>query len=190
MVRLLAVPILLALWFVPGSAQTEVVQAVVVDTTGVAPVVVDAETLFVVRAIIHGMSVSSRAEGIARRIADVAETYTIRAQDIVSTHQREATEIYAKDRFVMAVYDVDALLAGTSRDSLGEQYLVAIRNSVDRYRDVRSSKSLLTGVLETLGATAVFVLLLWLLARGALVSGLDSGGPGCRRERGKEGHPP
>ncbi len=166
MARLLAVPLILGLWLTPASAQTDLVQTIVVDTSETAPVVVDADTLFVIRVAARGVSVSQRAEAISRRIIEIADAYTIRAQDIFTDHRPDATEIFAKDRFVMGVYDVDALLAGTGRDSLAERQLIAIRNAVDRYRDARSATSLVWGLLETLAATAVLALLLWLLAWG------------------------
>jgi small-conductance mechanosensitive channel len=166
MLRLLAVPIILAMWSISVLAQGGVVQTVNVDTSGVAPVVVEGDTLFVVRAAARGMSVEQRADGITDRIIALAESYTIRTEDVVADSRPDATEILATDRFVMGVYDVDAMLAGVSRDSLAGQYVTAIRGAVDAYRQARSSTSLLTGALETLGATAVFVLLLWLLARG------------------------
>ncbi len=163
MTRPLVVTILFAILRASAPAQEGIIQEMVVDTSGVAAVVVDAETLFTVRAVVTGMSVSARAEGIGRRIAQVADTYTISPQDIVVSPQRESSEIHAGDRFVMAVYDVDARLLGTGRDSLAERYATVIRSAVERYRDARSAKSILRGVLETLAATAVLALLVWIL---------------------------
>ena len=163
MTRLIVVLILFAILRASAPAQEGIIQEMVVDTSGVAAVVVDAETLFTVRAVVTGMSVSARAEGIGRRIAEVAETYTISPQDIVVSPQRESSEIHAGDRFVMAVYDVDARLLGTGRDSLAERYATVIRSAVERYRDARSAKSILRGVLEALAATAVLALLVWIL---------------------------
>jgi small-conductance mechanosensitive channel len=164
MVRLLALLIILALWCTASFAQGDLSQTIAVDTSGVAPVVVDGDTLFVLRAIVRGMTIEQRAEGVARRIVDIAESYTIRSEDIVAIDHGDATEIFAKDRFLLGVYDADALVARVSRDSLANESLAAIRGAVDRYRDARSSRSILLGIVETLAATAVFLFLLWALA--------------------------
>ena len=166
MARLIALSILIGLWSTPSAAQEGFHQTITIDTSGAAPVVMEAETLFVVRATARGMSVQHRAQGIAGRIAEVAESYTIRTQDIVADSRADATEIFAGDRFILGVYDVDAVLAGTDRDSLAGQYIVAIRSAVERYRDSRASKSILIGLLEAIAATAVFAFLIWGLGKG------------------------
>jgi small-conductance mechanosensitive channel len=162
---LLAASLLLAGWFAPALAQADLVQTIVVDTSRTAPVVVDEDTLFLVEATVRGMTVEQRAGGITARIVGLAESYTIRSEDVTVDSRPDVTEIYGGDRFVMGVYDVDAQLEGVTRDSLAARYAAAIRAAVDEYRNDRSAKSLLIGAAETLLATAVFIGLLWLVSR-------------------------
>jgi hypothetical protein len=117
------------------SGGLRLVQTVTLDTTATAAVVIDAETLFVVGATIRGSTVQQRADIIARRIVELAESYVIRSDDIATAVRPDATEIYGQDRFIMGVYDVDALLAGTTRDSSRGSHHRAVVNAG------RSSKS-------------------------------------------------
>jgi small-conductance mechanosensitive channel len=138
---------------------------VTVDTSQTAHVVIDGDTLIVLHASVRGLPIEKRAEGIAARIIDVAQSYMILSRDILVDSHPDVAEILAGDRLLMAVGDADAVFAGMARDSLANQYAAVIRAAVDRYRGARSATSIVRGTVETLLATVLFVALVWLLAR-------------------------
>jgi small-conductance mechanosensitive channel len=148
------------------SDTTVVLKGVKVDTTVKAPVILDAETLFVVQAGIRGMTAVQRAGTIARRIEGFAEEPSLSVDSIRTVESEASSEILVEDRLLLSIFDIDAALAGRPLGDLSDQHAATIRAAVVRYRESRSQGTLLQGVLLSAAATVLLIVLLRLLSSG------------------------
>jgi len=138
-------------------------QVLKVDTALVAPVVLGNDTLFSVQAAVKGFSAERRAGSISRRIMEILAESGVPLDSIVVVESEVSSDIVVGDQFLLAVFDIDASLRGTTRLELAQQYVAAIRAGVERHREDRSKATLLKGIIFSAAATVLLVLLLRLL---------------------------
>jgi small-conductance mechanosensitive channel len=160
--------VLLPLMATPASRATPdsllLQMAVKIDTSQVAPVVFEKDTLFQIHVGMKGLSAFQRAEVVQRRIIEALAETDVPLDSLVVEDTGFTSDILAQDRFILAVYDVDASFAGSTRAALAQQLVASIRKSVGHYREERSQSTLLQGILLSLVATIVLVVVLRLLA--------------------------
>ncbi len=134
----------------------------------VAPVKVDGVVLF----YISGTSSSpaeQRALTISNRIEKVAANPYISANSVRIIAEVDRLKIYARNEFLLNVYDVDAEAEGMDHAVFGEVIHKKITTSIDTYRHERSrpaliKKSLYAFVAAVLMACILFILM-WLIRR-------------------------
>jgi small-conductance mechanosensitive channel len=136
-----------------------------IDTAVTAPVVLANDTLFSLQAGLKGFSAAQRAEAVSRRILELVAESGVPVDSIVIVGSEVSSDIVMQDYLIVSIYDIDGSLRGTTRSDLAQRYLVSIRSSVERYREDRSKSTLIRGVIFSVGATIVLVLLLRILAR-------------------------
>jgi small-conductance mechanosensitive channel len=138
--------------------------AVTIDTSQVAPVVFEHDTLFQIHAGMKGLSARQRAGVIQRRIIEALAETDVPLDSLVVEDTGVSSDILAQDRFILAVYDVDASFAGSTRAAHAQQLVASLQKSVEHYREERSQSTLLQGILLSLVATLVLVVVLRLLS--------------------------
>jgi small-conductance mechanosensitive channel len=160
--------VLLPLMATPASQATPdsllLQMAVKIDTSQVAPIVFDHDTLFEIHAGMKGLSAIQRAEVIQRRIIEGLAETDIPLDSLFVEDSGVSSDILAQDRFILALYDVDASFAGSTRTALARQLVASLQKSVGHYREERSQSTLLQGILLSLVATVVLVVVLRLLS--------------------------
>ena len=107
---------------------------------------------------VGGRSPQERASAIEQRIIGLAREGTSASVQLVP-HQGW-TEIVVGGRLVMAVTDADAKAAGKPRDQLAAEYADNIARTIPTYRQEHSWRMILRGVIKTLFATLILVVLL------------------------------
>lgn len=143
------------------SAPSESGAAVTVER---APVTLDGEVLFEVRGV-TAYPAKERAREIAKRIRAIAADPTLSPESLRVIEGEESADIVAGDRPVIRVFDADALVEGASRQVHAEVIRSRIAKAIAAYREDRSPRLLLLHTAYALGATLIFVLLLWGLRR-------------------------
>lgn len=135
-----------------------------VDTaTAAAPVVIRGDTVIVIAAPLGPFTPAERARALEARILRL----TRQPLDSLTLFVGEqSTEILAGDVVLMTVSEADAAATGVSRDALAARYRDALFVEMGRVSIQATIKAIAFGLLWTLLATAVLVVLLRLLRRG------------------------
>ena len=133
-----------------------------VKTSGY-PVVFGDQTLFYIGTV-KGFPPEERAKEIAERVKKVAEDHRIPVTSLTtSTYHHPITLITAGHELVMAVLDEDGIVEGRTRQELAADYSQKLKTAIEKYREERSLKRILTGALFALITTFVLIALLVLL---------------------------
>jgi small-conductance mechanosensitive channel len=129
------------------------------DTSAASPVVLDGDTLFVLRTGALGFPPSMRAAAIAERV----RAYADELLPVDSVTAREAdvgSLVVAGDRLLLTVFDADAEGLGVTRGDLAQDYAGRIREAVAHYREEYSARGLVRGGIIALAATVLLIVLL------------------------------
>ena len=143
----------------PAGARSEGIEERAAET---APVVVDGEVLFRVRGV-SAFTAEQRARAIAARIREAAADARVPSSDLRVVRGERSADIVMGSDPVMSVFDADGAVEGLHREDLARAFVARIRGAVDAYRRDRAPRSLLVGAAAALAATAVLVVLVWLL---------------------------
>ena len=98
-----------------------------------APVTVNGNTLFLVQGVLS-FPAEARAAAITRRIKDLSKNVMFKPEVSLVADAEGTTDIMAGDLVVMSVTNLDAKLAGTSRQELGKEYAGRIRSALSALR--------------------------------------------------------
>ncbi len=139
----------------PASAQ---------EADSTAPVVVDGDTLFMVRGV-SAYPAERRALEIAGRIRDFASDRSLPVDSLQVQDGPLGTKVIAAGRTLFAVVDADAGLEGVSRQVLAEVYRQRAMQAVGRYRADRDPSMLWSAIGSAVGATLLLVFGLIVLSR-------------------------
>lgn len=122
-------------------------------------VVLGDQTLFVIKAGVGAFSASERSQAVTNRIETMAKDLTVPVNSLKISDQPSTTDILSGDKVIFTITDGDAKAAGKTRQELANEYLPKISNTIIQYRQERSLKNILFGVLYTVIST----LALWLI---------------------------
>jgi small-conductance mechanosensitive channel len=122
------------------------------------PVVIDGETLFYIRETLGLPSLEDRAKSITKSIEKVARDESISIEALQIVEQNGLTVISAREISLISLADGDAKIANRPRQELAQDYLKTIAASIDRYREERTSKSLLRAAFYTATISIAFLL--------------------------------
>ncbi len=155
MLRHLLFPAMLWLVATPLTAQTDTTPQ---QPTGAA-VIVRKDTLFYIHGDLGPFSPAERAAALSRRIEDLARDPLAKGADVRVVDTAGVTDIRLGDVVVMTVTERDAVESGFPRIQVAQQYALQIQEAVRAGEAGASLKSILLGVLWTILATAVLVVL-------------------------------
>ena len=134
------------------------------DGTHVAPVIVDGETLFLLRGI-TAYPAEERAAVVRKRIIAAARDWGISGSDIALLEKEGQHQVYADKNLLLTIFDADAELENLDRKTIADSYRDTIDDTINRYRRDRSPEVLLENTGYALVATMVGGLLLWAILR-------------------------
>jgi small-conductance mechanosensitive channel len=123
------------------------------------PVFLGRERLFVVRIGIPGIATAKeRADAINERILKIANDLSI-SPDAIHVEEGEKTAIVmANQDVLLTIGENDEKVHKISRQELGKRVVAVIQKGIQQYREERSLKRLIQGILATLISTvAVFM---------------------------------
>jgi small-conductance mechanosensitive channel len=129
-----------------------------------SPVMVNGQTLFLVRKRVFSFSPEDRARAIEGRIRKLASGTEAGIRQITTVDAETTTEIVSGETVIMTVTDADAAAAGKPRAELANEYAQAIQSAAQSLRQQTSIRTLAMGALWTGLATIGFLLVLRLMA--------------------------
>jgi len=125
-----------------------------------APVIIDGQQLFTIRGV-SAFPAERRAANVREAIIELAENEDFDPKGLSIQEQDDRSEIVAGDLLIVRIFDVDAELENVPRPLLAEVYRTKIAQTIEEYRQARSSTVLFRGTLFALLATATLAVLLW-----------------------------
>lgn len=128
-------------------------------------VVLSGEPLFEIKARISSFSAEVRAQAISQRIEAFAEDSSIPIDSLKLEDKEDETDIIDGDKIILSLVDADAKVAQKSRQELAAEYFNKIKDSVQRYRDSRSLRNILFGVLYAFLATIALLIIFKILSQ-------------------------
>jgi small-conductance mechanosensitive channel len=131
-----------------------------------APVVVDGRTLFYVPSRMFTFSPEDRARAIAERVQFLSRQAPSRIAAIGVVDAETTSEIDSEDLVIATITDADAQAAGRTRQELAQEYAQAIRQAALAMREQYGWRTILLGILYSLLATAVLIVLFKFLGVG------------------------
>lgn len=159
--------VLLLTTALPLHAQTEAASPQQPQTSAdvdvpVAQVTLDHRNLFSVRGA-TSIPAAERAAAISERILNLARNRDVSTDAIRTVDSPLGTDILAGDTRLMTVVPADGVLELMQYQQLANIHARRISAAVETYRQARTPKQLLRGILIAIGATAAFAAIWWLL---------------------------
>lgn len=142
---LLALTIVLLIVIPPVAAQDSAPVNNSIDGT---PVMLAGEDLFVIQTRVGSFSAAERAQAVTQRIEAFANNGAVPVEALKVEDQEYSTSIAAGDKLLFTITEADAKAAGKSRSPLAREYTSHLQTVIQQYRQERSSKSILFGVLS------------------------------------------
>jgi small-conductance mechanosensitive channel len=138
------------------------------DAENVAKVKVDGRLLFYIRGI-SSYTASHRAEVVSKRIAEAASDHSVSSDSVKVISGKDRESIYAGERFIINIFDLDASAEGVSRVVLAELIQKKVAEAIDAHRYERSRPVLIRKMIWAAGAAVLLfvamVLMFWLMKR-------------------------
>ena len=130
-----------------------------------AAVMLDGEVLFRVRGI-EAYPAEERAQTVSDRIRAIAADPSIPVELLRTVDLADRTNLLAGEKLIMSVSDADAAMEGVQRQVVADFQRKRIARAIEIYRHDRNPRVLLIHTGYALGATLVFVLLVFALRHG------------------------
>ncbi|MEA5509251.1 mechanosensitive ion channel domain-containing protein [Crocosphaera sp. UHCC 0190] len=139
-----------------------------VSGLGDVAVILDGETLFMLRKPLGGISLENRAKGTSSRLKEFAEDETLSLDDIdIYIGDTEGigipvTAVSAGSIPLITITEVDAKAVNKPRSVLVTEYVKIIKDAVTRYREKRSFQNVISGLIFSVVATIILLILLFI----------------------------
>ncbi len=130
----------------------------------VAPVIVDGNALFPLRGS-PSYPAQERAAVVRANIIAAARDPGVAATDVRAVDAGDRTQLYAGDRLLLEMFDLDGQFEGVDRKILALTFVRRTARAIEQYRHDRSRPVLLRNVAFALAAIALLVLALWAIVR-------------------------
>ncbi len=123
------------------------------------PVLLADETLFVIQSNVGSFSSAERAQTITNRLQKIAEDTSVNLNLLRIQEQEVTTNIVIGNKIMVTLTEADAKAAQITRTKLANEYLAKIKDSLQIYRQERSTKYLIRSAIYTVIATVILVLI-------------------------------
>ncbi len=144
---------------VPLCAQ--VVQTIRADTSMSSPIVVERETLFVIRAGTVALNAERRARDIEKRILQIAADESVFPDSLRMVEREGGVEIVSGETVLLTVFEIDAHMERKPLDVVARERFERISAAIAGYRAARATRSILVGF----GLALLAIVLLYLLLK-------------------------
>ncbi|MGA9572701.1 MAG: mechanosensitive ion channel domain-containing protein [Lysobacterales bacterium] len=134
------------------------------DNRTTAAVIVDGRILFDLRGV-TSFPAKERVKNVRDRIIAAARDKSFSVDDIKIVEEDERTSLYAGDKLLFSLFDMDAEIEQIDRKLLAQAVQVKVARVITDYRSDRSPKELVRHAAYAIGLTAVLVVLLWGILR-------------------------
>jgi small-conductance mechanosensitive channel len=131
-----------------------------------APVVVSGKTLFYVPARMFTFSAEDRAKAIAERVEWLSRQSPAQIRAVHTEEAETTTAIVSGEVVLATVIDADARAAGKTRQELAQEFAQAIKINAIALREQHSLRAILFGLVYSLIATALLLVIFKLLGFG------------------------
>ncbi len=121
------------------------------------------DTLFYVYAKLGSFTAKIRAEAIGKRVDKLAEDYAFNADSLKLATEEQTIDLIYKDQLLLSVFDQDALLQNTTKDSLALKLKNKIGSEIIAYQIKTGWKTLLKETLMALLVVLIVILLIYLI---------------------------
>ena len=128
-------------------------------------VVLSGEPLFEIKVKIGSFSPEERAQSVSKRLETFADDLSLPIDTLKLEDQSDYTVVLGGDKTILALVDADAKKANRNRQELTAEYLNKIKISVQKYRESRSTKSLLFSGLYAFFATVALLIIFKVLSQ-------------------------
>ncbi|WCT10236.1 mechanosensitive ion channel family protein [Mucilaginibacter jinjuensis] len=123
------------------------------------------DTLFYIYAKLGSFTAEVRAKAVSKRIEKLADDYAFSTDSLKITQEDETSDIAYKDQLLVSIFDQDASLQNTTKDSLALKLKNKIGKAVIDYQVKTGWKTLLKETLLALLVVLVVVLLIYIISR-------------------------
>lgn len=146
----------------PAFAQTDSISSA---TKHCASVALAGKTITCIENGVASFSAQDRADAANDRLKVLGRDLTFNLDHLTIEHRESSSDILAGQMILLTITDADAKSAKLSRSEFSESVLAATRSAIEHSREQHTPRTLLFGILYSLLATAVFLLLLLILGR-------------------------
>jgi small-conductance mechanosensitive channel len=123
------------------------------------PVILNGQTLFVVREKIGSFSPEERAEAITRRLEKIANDPSIDVDTLKIEEEKDnTTSLILGHQVIITITEGDAKVARENRQELADEYRKQIQSSIEQYRKERQPFAIVLGVVYTILSTVILVI--------------------------------
>ncbi len=129
-----------------------------------ASVIVDGRLVLKVRGV-SSYPANERAQAVRSRILAAAGDKSFSVENLKVVNESDRSSLYAGDKLLLSIFDVDAELEDLDRKLLAEVVKTRIASVIVNYRRDRSPNVLLTHASYAVGLTVVVFLLSWFVIR-------------------------
>lgn len=129
-----------------------------------APVRLDGQTLFTLKARVGSFTPAARAEALEQRLRKLAADPFNRPGRLEAQDSGESTDLLAGDTLLLTITEADARAENASRAELARRWSEAMLTALQAHSLAHRARALAWAGLESLGVTLGAILLAWLLA--------------------------
>ena len=130
-----------------------------------APVRIDGREVVRIYGPLGSFAAKDRAAAVEGRIIALAEQGYTGKVGTRAIPSENATAVFAGPVMVMGVTDLDAQIAGVSRDELARRYAAAVQKAIEGYRASHTWRRFLISVGEAVAVWTIFWLTAWALLK-------------------------
>ncbi|MFN7943663.1 MAG: mechanosensitive ion channel family protein [Thermoanaerobaculia bacterium] len=130
------------------------------------PVVLGGARLFDLDQPIGSFTVEERAAAVASRIEAIAEDAAFDPANLTVVRGRLSDDVFAGERPILSVTDVDATSAGRQRGELATEVAKSVRAGIVAYRAARTPRAVLIGAARAALTLVLLILALVATSRG------------------------
>ncbi len=148
----------LLLWL-PGGLPAQTDTLTIPPSHPGAPVLLDGDTLFLVRASLGPFTPEQRAAAVNERLVSIVKQHAVDSFFVVEA--AAGSNLMADSMVLMVVTADDALFADTTRAALAQEYIVLLRQHLSAEIERYSTRSLLVSAGIVVGLLLVLVFAFW-----------------------------
>ena len=111
------------------------------------PIILNNEKLFNIRVGVETFSLEERAKAVNILLQEVAQDRSIQLQDIQLEPGKDITKISVGGIRIIDIRETDAAAVAIPREQLAAEYLERIKSAIQNYREERSLRRKVLGII-------------------------------------------